>query len=433
VAAWQALNEATTSGVRELHRLVHYGGELSASGASSADPLPALFERSGPGEASGPEMVREVEPGQASVWMLLASPCGTSAEDTGTAGTLALAMHATALAATGRAGVVLEPWLSVDAVGIMAHAPAAAADESPTQQAERVAEALAGALLRTGPSPEAIAASRELLLGTLAEGPNPGLSLALRQVSANRTSWLDARGSWTTLSGLSARSVELQRLAFLRGRLRLATVGNHDETQVASAERRLKRLLHGAESGRAACPARRPVLPASGQYRIESAGARSNEAIIAVPLPAMPEGLPAEAYWTELLMNRTDGWLARALQQPGLVSTARARALGGSGAAALVIEVRALDGKREQAVAQVRGLLERLRQGAATREDALLGQQLLEQRSAELALNPRGRVLELWRGAQPQPRSGSLEGLHALHRAAFEAGREVVVLTDPPQ
>jgi hypothetical protein len=182
-----------------------------------------------------------------------------------------------------------------------------------------------------------------------------------------------------------------------------------------------------------ACPARRPVLPASGQYRIESAGARSNEAIIAVPLPAMPEGLPAEARWTELLMNRTGGWLSQALQQPGLVSTARARALGGSGAAALVIEVRALDGKREEAVAQVRGLLERLRLGAASSEDAQLGQLLLQRREAELALNPRGRVLETWRGAQAQPRSGSLEGLRALHRAAFEAGREVVVLTDPPQ
>jgi hypothetical protein len=378
-------------------------------------------------------MVRRVEPGQASFWMLLASPCGTSAEDTGTAGTLALAMHATALAGTGREGVVLEPWLSADAVGILAHATATAAEESPVAQAERVAEALARALMRAGPSPEAIAASREILLSTLDDGPNAALSLALRQVSANRPSWLDARGTWSTLSALSARSVELQRQAFLRGRLRLASVGNHDETQVAAGERRLKRLLHGAESGRAVCPARRPVLPASGKYRIESAGARSNEAIIAVPLPAMPEGLPAEAQWTELLMNRTGGWLSQALQQPGLVSTAQARTLGGSGAAALVIEVRALDGKREEAVAQVRGLLERLRVGAATSEDAQLGQLLLQRREAELALNPRGRVLDVWRGTRPQPRLGSLEGLRALHRAAFEGGREVVVLTDPPQ
>ncbi|MEY2930381.1 MAG: hypothetical protein RL033_1130 [Pseudomonadota bacterium] len=430
VAAWQALN-ARDTGAPVLRRLVHYNGDLA--GAVGADPLPVLFNRAGPSDAGGVEMVHRVEPGQASFWMLLASPCGTSAEDTGTAGTLALAMHATALAATGRDGVVLEPWLSADAVGILAHTTATAAEESPVAQAERVAEALARALLRSGPTPEAIAASREVLLGTLDDGPNPALSLALRQVSANRPSWLDARGTWSTLSALSARSVELQRQAFLRGRLRLASVGNHDETQVAAAEQRLKRLLHGAESGRAICPARRPVLPASGKYRVESAGARSNEAIIAVPLPAMPEGLPAEAQWTELLLNRTGGWLSQALQQPGLVSTARARALGGSGAAALVIEVRALDGKREEAVAQVRGLLERLRLGAATSEDAQLGQVLLQGRAAELALNPRGRVLDVWRGARSQPRSGSLEGLRALHRAAFEGGREIVVLTDPPQ
>ncbi len=433
VAAWQALNAATSTAAPGLQRYVHYSGELAPAVASGTDPLPSLFERAGVTDASGPEAVRQVEPGQGSFWMLLATPCGTSAEDTASAGTLALAMHATALAATGRAGVVLEPWLSVDGIGLMAHATAAAANESPAAQAERVAEALASALLRAGPSPEAIAASREVLLGTIAEGPSPGLALALRQVSANRPSWLDARGTWTTLSGLSARSVELQRQAFLRGRLRLASVGNHDETQTIAGERRLKRLLHGAQSGRPACPARRPVLPASGQYRIEAADARSNEAIIAVPLPAMPEGLPAEAHWTESLMNRTDGWLAQALQQPGLVSTARARVLGGSGAAALIIEVSALEGKRDEAVAQVRGLLERLRLGAATSDDAALALRLLEQRNMELGLNPRGRVLELWRGAQERPRSGSLEGLRALHRAAFEAGREVVVLTDPPQ
>jgi hypothetical protein len=430
VAAWQALN-SIDPGSPTPHRLVHYAGELSAPVA--AEQLDGLFERAGPTESAGPELVRKLEPGQANFWMLLASPCGTAAEDAASAGTLALALHSTALSATGRDGVVLEPWLNVDSIGLLAHASAAAAQESPVAQAERVAEALARALLRAGPPPEAIAASREVLLGTLAEGPTPGLSLALRQTSANHPSWLDARGTWATLSALSARSVELQREAFVRGKLRLASVGNHDEAQIAAGEQRLLRLLHGVESGRATCQPRRPVLPASGQYRIEAAGARSNEAIIAVPLPAAPEGIAEEASWTELLLNRTDGWLQQALLQPGLVSTARARAMGGAAAAALVIEVRAMEGKRDEAVAQVRGLLERLRSGAANGGDVQRAQEFMARRQADLRLDPRARVVELWRQGLPRPRAGTLEGLRSLHRAAFEAGREVVVLTDPPQ
>lgn len=429
VAAWQALNVSDGKSA-ELHRLVHYAGDLAPP--ASSERLAELFGSAAPGERSGPEAAGEVEPGQSNFWMLLASPCGTSAEDAATAGTLALALHSTALSATGRDGVVLEPWLNVDAVGILAHATAATAQEGPEAQAERVAEALARALLRAGPSPEAISASREVLLGTLATGPTPGWSLALRQSTGNHPSWLDARGTWSTLSALSARSVEVQREAFLRGRLRLASVGNHDQAQIAAGEQRLRSLLHGAESGRAACLPRRPVLPVAGQYRVEAAAQRNTEAIIAIPLPAGAEGLPEEALWTEILMNRTDGWLQQALMLPGLVSTARARVLGGVAAAALVIELRALDGKRDAAVAQVRGLLGRLRAGAATSEDAQRAQESLQRRRAELALNPRARVVELWRRGLPHARPGTLEGLRALHRSAFEPGREVLVLTDPP-
>jgi hypothetical protein len=127
-------------------------------------------------------------------------------------------------------------------------------------------------------------------------------------------------------------------------------------------------------------------------------------------------------------MNRPDGWLSRALVHPGLVSAARARSLGGARAAALLIEIHAVDGMREEAVAQVRGLLGRLRAGAATSADARAAQIQAGLDEAQRRLDPRGRVVDLWSGAQ-RP-EGSLEALRLLHRAAFEAGREVVVLVD---
>jgi hypothetical protein len=130
-------------------------------------------------------------------------------------------------------------------------------------------------------------------------------------------------------------------------------------------------------------------------------------------------------------MNRAGGWLHQALLRPGLVSTARARALGGAGSAALVIEIHAVDGKREEAVAQVRGLLERLRAGAATPADARQAGEFLARREVQRQLNPRGRLVDSWHGKSR--RTATLESLRALHRVAFEAGREVVVLADPAE
>jgi hypothetical protein len=119
------------------------------------------------------------------------------------------------------------------------------------------------------------------------------------------------------------------------------------------------------------------------------------------------------------------------LQRPGLVSTARARALGGASAAALVIEIHAVDDKHEEAVAQVRGLLERLRAGAANAADVRTASEHLSRLTANRRLNPRARLLDVWHGARPA--RASLESLHALHRAAFEAGRAVVVMTRPAE
>jgi hypothetical protein len=430
VAAWQALNTPYLEvGGGSLQPIVHYAGPYAtpAPPGRLAQLLPAERGRL----SSAPELKRSLEAGQGKFWMLLATPCGTSAEDATTAGTSALALHASALAFDGHSGVTLEPWLNVDAMGILASASASAPHESPSAQAERVAEALARALLSSGPSPEVILRSREFLLAELSNGPAPSLSLALRQTSANHPSWLDARGTWSTLTAISSRSVQLQRESFLRGKLRLASLGNHDDAQIEAGEKRLLHLLGTADAGQGECMPRRVVSPVPGKYRIEASGSVAADAIISIPLPTQARGLPEEAIWTEVLMNRTDGWLHQALLRPGLVSTARARAMGGAGAAALVIEIHSTDGKRDEAVAQVRGLLERLRAGAATAADARSAQDYVARREAERQRNPRGRLVDLWYGSRRAP--ASLESLHALHRAAFEAGREVVVLTDSPE
>lgn len=427
VAAWQALHTEVQRPAK-AQRIVHFAGEL-APGLPEHEFAELMAE-----SAVAPDAVerrRGVELGQGKFWMLLATPCGTSTENAATAGTLSLALHATASAFNGRDGVSLEPWLSVDAMGIIAHADVRDSEEAPADQARRVAEALARALLSSGPPPELVAQSREALMTGLGDGPTPALSLALRQISGNHPSWLEPRGTWATLSAISARTAQLERESFLRGKLRLATLGNHDIEQVQSAEGRLLELLSSAEAGSGECPARALPSAVPGRYRIEAVGRSDAEALLAIPLPTEEAGLSPESLWTEILMNRAGGWLSQALHRPGLVSTARARVLGGSGAAALLIEVHAIEGKRDEAVAQVRGLLARLRAGAATAADVRTASEYLERREAQRQLDPRGRLIDVWSGERR--RGGDLASLRALHRAAFEAGREVVILADPSE
>jgi hypothetical protein len=427
VAAWQALTADAVSAPEPPRRMVHYAGPL----ADGANP-----ERASRGLVASPgapprslDVRRALEPGQGQFWMLLATPCGTNAEDGTSAGALALALHAAALENDRAFEVTLEPWSSADGVGILAHAGPSAPYESATAQAERVAEALARAVLRAGPAPENIALARESLLEALPSGAAPGLSLALRQTTGNHPSYLDARGTWASLTAISARSAQLERERFVRSKLRLASLGNHDEAQIHAAERRLSALLRSVDPGRVECPARGSVTSVPGKYVIDAPGVRDADAVVAIPLPPSAGGPSEEALWTEWLMNRPGGWLHQALQRPGLVSTARARALGGASAAALVIEIHAVDDKHEEAVAQVRGLLERLRAGAANAADVRSASDHLSQLDASRRLNPRGRLLDLWYGTRRA--RATLASLHALHRAAFEAGREVVVMTRP--
>lgn len=429
VAAWQAVTADAISTEPAPRRMVHYAGPL-AEGTSPELTARGLAVAPG-GAPPSLELRRALEPGQGQFWMLLATPCGTNAEDGASAGALALALRAAALENDGELDVSIEPWLSVDGMGLVAHAGPAAPHESAARQAERVAEALARAVLRAGPSPQHIAAARETLLESLPSGQAPGLALAMRQMTSNHPSYLDARGTWASLTAISARSAQLERARFVRSKLRLASLGNHDDAQLEGAERRLFSLLRSVDPGPVECPPRGAVTSVPGKYVIDAPDVRDAAAVVAIPLPPSAGGPSEEALWTEWLMNRPGGWLSQALQRPGLVSSARARALGGASAAALLIEIHAVDDKHEEAVAQVRGLLARLRDGAANAADVRSASAYLAQREAGRRLNPRGRLVALWRGESP-PRA-TLESLHALHRAAFEAGRALVVMTRPAE
>ena len=88
-------------------------------------------------ECSEGSVLSRIEAGQGEIWMLLASPCGTTVEDSTDAGWRGLAMRTAAMVDVG--DVVLEPWVTPDGIGLLAHGARSGPAETPVAHATRVA------------------------------------------------------------------------------------------------------------------------------------------------------------------------------------------------------------------------------------------------------------------------------------------------------
>ena len=355
LAAWRALPGNVESA--PLRSVLSYQVEPAVH-ATSAE-LHAAF-RTVRSQLARPsfEVSTRSEPGQGELWLLLASACGTASESSKDAGALALALR-TLAARTSDASVWLEPWISVDGVGLLAHAPRRAGGESPEAQATRVARALgrAFALRLTGGE---LGSARVQLLEELGARPFAGWSLALEGLAGGHPSWLEPRGTWSSVSELSTEELERARRLLLGGPLRLAVLASRGDTQASSAAQELETWLLPMRSQLAACPENRAEGPRHGEVHYEgSAGAgRSEGAYVGVVFSESGPAAARAAEISEAALNRVGGLLERALSGSGVGASARARALGGTRRPALVIEVRALPDKVDEAVARVRSALD---------------------------------------------------------------------------
>ncbi len=157
------------------------------------------------------------------------------------------------------------------------------------------------------------------------------------------------------------------------------------------------------------------------------------QALVGIGVPR--QGTP-EAIWGELTLaglGGADGWLAKAVGSPSFAATAQARLVGGARGAALVVDVRAPESSLEAVVAQVRGLYDRLRQGAMGQGDFDRSTAQRERWDLEASLDPRRRLVDLWR--EPRPPKGafapSLDGWRAWAAGALRDDKLVVVLAKP--
>ena len=230
------------------------------------------------------------------------------------------------------------------------------------------------------------------------------MSALAAALAPGHPSWLAPFGAWEELANASVDAASGRWSTLANGPLRLAVLANESEEQIDLVARTIDRwLVRSIDGGRACSPVEPPGAAKSGtvQVTLPASGSPVWQALLGFPVP--PHGT-AEGALGELTLaglSGPEGWLGRAIAAASLAATAQARLVGGARAAALVIDVRAPEATLDAAVAQVRALLQRLRQGAIGPIDFERSQALRERWELEASLDPRRRLIGLWREARP--------------------------------
>ncbi|HWZ93041.1 MAG TPA: hypothetical protein VNW92_29485, partial [Polyangiaceae bacterium] len=421
-AAWRALTGRLEPGPeRRLVALSVHAAERAAFSNSSG----ALNDfESRPARAALETRVR-AEPGQGELWLLVGSPCGTLGESNEDAGQSALALTLAAQGAT--ADVALEPWLTADAVGLLAHA-ARKSNESAVQLGERVARALARALAERDASGSALASAQGELFGAIGGAPRPGYARLLDALAPDHSAWLEPRGLWSSVAQANRDSVGARGRDLLRGPLRVAVLANQDDAQGAAAAHAFDRWLAPWRDDPRRCQATAERGARGAEITLAVAGDSGGEsAYVGVPFPSRLK-YDREAEAVAELLNAPNGTLARALSASHISAAAHASVIGGGRVAALVVEIHASDDEAKKATLEVRRVLEHLAQSPLSADEFALVQRFAERRALAGSLDPRRRIVDLWRGAQA-PAALSPIALRAFQATLSPAAQVVVYVT----
>ncbi len=383
-------------------------GIADANAESSRDVLArAIDEANRAAVARVVESRTRVESGQSSSWMLVASPCGTSGESESDAGASAAFAFAAATIARGR-GVLAEPWIATDGVGIIA----SAAD------AKSLADALAWSFA-VDPIDHARAAQSRLF-----ESVRPGLAALAQAIAPSRPSSVLPSGTAFALLRLSDGAIATRADALRRGPIRVAVIANDDAARADAAIARVDRFVaHGLVR---ACPAQAaPQPPKPGTYAVATEDGTSEAYVAALVPPPMESEASAIASALD-----GDGGLLDAALGDGLTRERSAHVLGVPGSRAIVVHLDAPATALDAAVAQTRALFDRLRQGALRAEDIAR----VEKRDAaardEAMRDPRARVIALFRDDKPT-KTPTLDAVRAAAAAILRDDALVIVAARP--
>ncbi len=365
------------------------------------------------------------EPGQGELWLLVGSPCGTLGESNDDAGQSALALTLAAHEPTS--DVKLEPWLTADAVGLLAHAPREPG-ETAAQQAERVARALGRSLTERDARGDALATAQGELFAAVGGAPRPAYARLLDALSPDHSAWLEPRGSFASLAQANRDSVAARGRDLLRGPLRVAVLGNQDEAQATAAAQALQRWLAPWRDDPRRCQATAERAAHAGEITLSIPSSSSAEsAYVGIPFSSRLK-YEREAEAIALTLNAVGGPLSRAFSAVQLNASARASVVGGGRAAALVVEIHASDDDAHKATLEVRRALDHVVQTPLSNDELAAAQRATEQRALSASLDPRRRIVDLWRGSPPEPPL-SRSSLRAFQATLAGAAQVVVSVT----
>jgi hypothetical protein len=372
-----------------------------------------------------------IEQGQGEVWVLLGSPCGVADEGMDEAGISALAA-ATAVESRRRADddVQLEPWITADGVGVIAHAAPRDGRETPGSVARRAADAAGRVLAAPSMSSEALGAARAATLSHLERSAGrQGIAMESLAVALapGQPSSVEPFGLWSRVAGSGLEGVRLRWQALASGPVRLAILANHDRAQAAAAGAAADRWL-GPRAADRTC--RAATASAAKPGRIELRLPRDTpmaQALIGAVVPAQSAEL---AQLAALALDGESGLLSAALAaSPGVRATARMHA--GARLTAVIIDVRAPPDALATAVTETKALLARLGQ-TATDADLNRAVAAAARRHRDLRSDPRRRLVDLWTGtARPAPARPQLAAWRTFFAEVLRDTNLVVVEAKP--
>jgi hypothetical protein len=357
-------------------------------------------------------------------------------EAEGDAGAGAVVAAAAAADATDRdPDARVDAFVASDGVGVLAHG-AAREGETAEAQARRLADVAARSLAAQSLRKAPVRRAQAQLLSIASRANMRGLTTLADALSPGHPSWLVAEGTEYGLGSISEDSISLRASALRAGPLRVAVLANVDAAQADAAVRAVDRWIARRPGEARACP-QAPVLPSPRPetHAVALAPGASSQALLAFPVPA---GEPAQtaAAWLVAALDGPDGLLAHALGAGGSAPLARswsAELIGGPRSAAMMVRVEAAEGSLDGAVAQLRALLDRVRQGALREEDRARAGEAISHMALSASLDPRARVVALWRGAAPTPQAPSLDALRAFAASSLREDSLVIVAARPPR
>ena len=410
--AWQALSNRANGIQPTLHAHVR----IAQSAASGTRLVNAIKASLAPTRAAPIETRWRHEAGGLEQWVLLATLCGASSETTLNSGSTVAWLRAITKRYSGQRGVMLEPWVHPDGIGIMAHAGTQSLSETPEGLSRRIGDALGGALVAGAVTSADLASVREDILIQLGTGTRHAYDQLLDMIAPNHPSTFEPFGNLESTKRWSLLDMRLRRRQWLSEPMRLSTLVNHSANQATQLGHALSRWLEPYRTDATQCDDQltRPLVNSELQTTVHGGDSRDAAVYIAVQLTQNAAPIGDSYTWLEWLLNHPEG----PLQVPPLDSdnarAAWAHVAGTNQRRVLFIEIDSADESvTNNFLARVRSVLARWTQSGLSPTEFKLVNTWLQENSSRASLNPRKRLGELWTGNSQPIRHGNF-GVHQL-------------------